>query len=81
MVYAHQEVRMVAHRKFAQDLVQVPWTDLCGSTRGLGLIRQPETVLFHVPFLIPLEKHEIKQFVNKNPYKIIIKIIEKIYTK
>jgi hypothetical protein len=81
MVYAHQEIRMVGHWKLAQDLVQVPWTDLCGSTRGLGLIRQPEKILFHVNFLIPHEKNEIEQFVNKNQYKIIIKIIEKIYTK
>ncbi len=38
---------MADYWKLAQDLVQVPRTDLCGSARRLGLFRQPDNVFSH----------------------------------
>ncbi|UCD70800.1 MAG: hypothetical protein JSW70_07285, partial [Syntrophobacterales bacterium] len=44
MFDAHQEIRVIDQRKIVEDLVQVPWTDLCGSARRLGMFRQSDKV-------------------------------------
>jgi len=44
MINAHQQVWMVCHRKLSQDVVQVPWADLGGSARRLGVFCQPDNV-------------------------------------
>jgi hypothetical protein len=47
MFDAHQEIRVARHGKILEDLIQIPWTDLCGSASRLGEMRQADTVFIH----------------------------------